>query len=76
MGALNFNQTSNFIAPAEFPTDHFPLITRHSRKAGTQLMLRAASARTLATHVQSALKKTTLPEEVTVVFDMDAWSFT
>jgi hypothetical protein len=39
-------------------------------------MLRAASARTLAQHVQSALKKTTLPEEVTVVFDMDAWSFT
>ena len=52
-----------------------PLVRSHGQFR-FQLMLRAASARTLATHVQSALKKTTLPEEVTVVFDMDAWSFT
>jgi hypothetical protein len=39
-------------------------------------MLRAASARTLATHVQAALKKATLPEKGAVDFDMDAWSFT
>jgi hypothetical protein len=39
-------------------------------------MLRSKSARPLTRHVQQVLQKTTLPEDVTVVFDMDAWSFT
>ncbi|MEM1083589.1 MAG: primosomal protein N' [Verrucomicrobiota bacterium] len=52
-----------------------PLVKSHGQFR-FQLMLRAASARTLARHVQQALDKTSLPEEVTVVFDMDAWNLT
>jgi primosomal protein N' (replication factor Y) len=40
-----------------------------------QLLLRSSSPRTLSRHVQQVLAQTTLPEEVTVVFDMDAYDF-
>ncbi len=36
---------------------------------------RSNKARPLTNHVQSILQKTTLPEDVTVVFDMDAYNF-
>lgn len=52
-----------------------PLVKAHGQFR-FQLMLRAPSARALTKHVQRALEKTTLPEDVTVVFDMDALSFT
>jgi primosomal protein N' (replication factor Y) len=41
-----------------------------------QLTLRSRHARALTNHVQAVLHRTTLPEDVTVVFDMDAFSFT
>ncbi|MFM1559520.1 MAG: primosomal protein N' [Roseibacillus sp.] len=40
-----------------------------------QLLLRAKNPRTLSNHVQKTLAATTLPEEVSVVFDMDAYDF-
>lgn len=40
-----------------------------------QLLLRAVNPRTLSNHVQKTLTATTLPEEVTVTFDMDAYDF-
>lgn len=40
-----------------------------------QLLLRAKNPRTLSNHVQKVLAATTLPEEVSVVFDMDAYDF-
>lgn len=40
-----------------------------------QLMLKGNSARTLHRHVQSTLAKTPPPEDVTIVFDMDSFSF-
>jgi len=52
-----------------------PLVKAHGQFR-FQLMLRAPSARSLTRHVQQALDKTSLPEDVTVVFDMDALSFT
>ena len=52
-----------------------PLVKAHGQFR-FQLMLRAPSARALTLHVQKALDKTSLPEDVTVVFDMDALSFT
>ena len=52
-----------------------PLVRSHGQFR-FQLMLRSAKARPLTRHVQQVLQKTTLPEDVTVVFDMDAWSFT
>ncbi len=52
-----------------------PLVRSHGQFR-FQLMLRCAKARVLTRHVQQVLQKTTLPEDVTVVFDMDAWSFT
>lgn len=52
-----------------------PLVRAHGQFR-FQLMLRAGRARTLSAHVQSVLKRTTLPDDVTVVFDMDALSFT
>ncbi|MGE9270611.1 MAG: replication restart helicase PriA [Verrucomicrobiales bacterium] len=52
-----------------------PLVKAHGQFR-FQLMLRAHNARSLTLHVQQALEKTPLPEDVTVVFDMDALSFT
>jgi primosomal protein N' (replication factor Y) len=52
-----------------------PLVRSHGQFR-FQLMLRSKNARPLTRHVQQVLQKTTLPEDVTVVFDMDAWSFT
>ncbi len=40
-----------------------------------QLLLRAQNPRTLSNHVQQTLAATSLPEEVSVVFDMDAYDF-
>ena len=36
---------------------------------------RSNKARPLTNHIQSILQKTTLPEDVTVVFDMDDYNF-
>ena len=52
-----------------------PLVKAHGQFR-FQLMLRGPKARTLTRHVQQVLAKTPLPEDVTVVFDMDALSFT
>ena len=51
-----------------------PLIRSHDQFR-FQITLRANKARALTNHVQSILRKTTLPEDVTVVFDMDAYNF-
>jgi hypothetical protein len=40
-----------------------------------QITLRAHKARPLTSHVQAVLRRTTLPEDVTVVFDIDAYNF-
>ncbi len=40
-----------------------------------QMMLLGSSARMLSLHVQNILKQTPAPEDVTVVFDMDAMGF-
>jgi|GEM_PF-2204423 len=40
-----------------------------------QLLLRSSSPRTLSRHVQKILAQTTLPDEVHVIFDMDAYDF-
>jgi primosomal protein N' (replication factor Y) len=52
-----------------------PLVRAHGQFR-FQVMLRAPHARPLTRHVQSVLARTSLPEDVTVVFDMDAFSFT
>lgn len=51
-----------------------PLIKSHDQFR-FQITLRSHQARPLTNHVQAILKKTTLPEDVTVVFDMDAYNF-
>jgi len=51
-----------------------PLIRSHGQFR-FQITLRAPVARPLTRHVQNVLAKTTLPEDVTVVFDMDALNF-
>lgn len=51
-----------------------PLIRSHGQFR-FQITLRSRSARPLTRHVQAVLARTTLPEDVTVVFDMDALSF-
>jgi len=51
-----------------------PLIRSHGQFR-FQLTLRSRMARPLTRHVQQVLAKTTLPEDVTVVFDMDAANF-
>jgi primosomal protein N' (replication factor Y) len=51
-----------------------PLIKSHGQFR-FQITLRSRMARPLTRHVQSVLAKTSLPEDVTVVFDMDALSF-
>jgi primosomal protein N' (replication factor Y) len=51
-----------------------PLIRSHGQFR-FQITLRALRARPLTNHVQRILAKTSLPEDVTVVFDMDALNF-
>jgi primosomal protein N' (replication factor Y) len=51
-----------------------PLIRSHGQFR-FQITLRAPTARPLTRHVQNVLAKTPLPEDVTVVFDMDALNF-
>jgi primosomal protein N' (replication factor Y) len=51
-----------------------PLIRSHGQFR-FQITLRSHHARPLTRHVQSVLAKTSLPEDVTVVFDMDALNF-
>jgi primosomal protein N' (replication factor Y) len=51
-----------------------PLIKSHDQFR-FQITLRAHKARPLTNHVQNILQKTTLPDDVTVVFDMDAYNF-
>lgn len=52
-----------------------PLVRSHGQFR-FQITLRANQARPLTRHVQGVLRRTTVPEDVTVVFDMDALSFT
>ncbi len=51
-----------------------PLIRSHGQFR-FQITLRSHHARPLTRHVQQVLARTTLPEDVTVVFDMDALNF-
>ncbi len=51
-----------------------PLVRAHGQFR-FQLMLRGPRARPLTRHVQNVLSRTPLPEDVTVVFDMDALNF-
>ena len=51
-----------------------PLIRAHGQFR-FQITLRSVRARPLSRHVQAVLARTSLPEDVTVVFDMDALSF-
>ncbi len=51
-----------------------PLIRSHGQFR-FQITLRSLRARPLTQHVQRILAKTSLPEDVTVVFDMDALNF-
>ena len=51
-----------------------PLIRSHGQFR-FQITLRSHRARLLTNHVQQILAKTSLPEDVTVVFDMDALNF-
>lgn len=51
-----------------------PLIRSHGQFR-FQITLRAHHARPLSRHVQQVLARTTLPDDVTVVFDMDALNF-
>lgn len=51
-----------------------PLIRSHGQFR-FQITLRSVKARPLSRHVQAVLARTTLPEDVTVVFDMDALNF-
>jgi primosomal protein N' (replication factor Y) len=51
-----------------------PLIRSHGQFR-FQITLRHHRARALTNHVQSVLARTTLPDDVTVVFDMDALNF-
>ncbi|MFT3990167.1 MAG: primosomal protein N' [Luteolibacter sp.] len=51
-----------------------PLVRSHGQFR-FQITLRSHRARPLTNHVQAVLHRTSLPEDVTVVFDMDALSF-
>jgi primosomal protein N' (replication factor Y) len=51
-----------------------PLIKAHGQFR-FQITLRGPAARPLTRHVQAVMARTTLPEDVTVVFDMDAQNF-
>jgi hypothetical protein len=50
-------------------------LDRFFRQRKSYLPLRTHKARPLTNHCQAILQKTTLPEDVTVVFDMDAYNF-
>jgi primosomal protein N' (replication factor Y) len=50
-------------------------LTRAHGQFRFQLVMRCPRARPLSRHVQAVLARTSLPEDVTVVFDMDALSF-
>ncbi|BCU75976.1 primosomal protein N' [Luteolibacter sp. LG18] len=51
-----------------------PLVKSHGQFR-FQITLRGPAARPLSRHVQQVLEKTSLPDDVTVVFDMDAQNF-
>jgi primosomal protein N' (replication factor Y) len=51
-----------------------PLLRAHGQHR-FQILLRSSRARPLTRHVQAVLDRTPLPEDVTVVFDMDALNF-
>jgi primosomal protein N' (replication factor Y) len=51
-----------------------PLVKAHGQFR-FQITLRSQKARPLTRHVQTVLARTSLPEDVTVVFDMDALNF-
>ncbi len=51
-----------------------PLVRSHGQFR-FQITLRSQQARPLTRHVQAVLRRTTLPDDVTVVFDMDALNF-
>jgi primosomal protein N' (replication factor Y) len=51
-----------------------PLVRAHGQHR-FQIILRSRRARPLTRHVQTVLARTPLPEDVTVIFDMDALSF-
>jgi primosomal protein N' (replication factor Y) len=51
-----------------------PLVKSHGQFR-FQITLRGPAARPLSRHVQHVLEKTTVPDDVTVVFDMDAQNF-
>ncbi len=51
-----------------------PLVRAHGQFR-FQIVLRAPRARALTRHVQAVLARTSLPTDVTVVFDMDALNF-
>ncbi len=51
-----------------------PLVRSHGQFR-FQITLRAHRARSLTRHVQTVLSRTSVPEDVTVVFDMDALDF-
>jgi primosomal protein N' (replication factor Y) len=51
-----------------------PLVRAHGQFR-FQITLRSERARPLTRHVQAVLARTSLPEDVTVVFDMDALNF-
>jgi len=51
-----------------------PLVRSHGQFR-FQITLRSKKARPLSKHVQAILTRTSLPEDVTVVFDMDALNF-
>jgi primosomal protein N' (replication factor Y) len=51
-----------------------PLVKAHGQFR-FQITLRSQKARPLTRHVQAVLSRTSLPEDVTVVFDMDALNF-
>jgi primosomal protein N' (replication factor Y) (superfamily II helicase) len=51
-----------------------PLVKAHGQFR-FQITLRSKKARPLTRHVQAVLARTSLPEDVTVVFDMDALNF-
>ena len=68
---LTENLTEGIVVGEVLPS---PLIRSHGQFR-FQITLRAHTARQLTRHVQNVLAKTTLPEDVTVVFDMDAINF-
>lgn len=51
-----------------------PLIRSHGQFR-FQITLRAQRARPLSRHAQAVLNRISLPDDVTVVFDMDALDF-